>query len=168
MSLARAREVAVLSLLAAHPAHGYEIAKAVSSGPLAALGLSRPAVYAILDRFGARGWVEEHPEPGGSYPDRTVLSLTGAGRAALDGMIARFGSEPLPATVPLIAFTMSLDGGAAVPKEALDKLIAARRRQLESWPDDPGHAASASQRLARRVVEAEIALLEELRAAPGK
>lgn len=167
MSLARAREAAVLSLLSAHPAHGYEIAKAVSSGPLAALGLSRPAVYAILERFRSRGWVEDHPEAGQSYPDRTVLSLTDAGRAALADLIARLGSAPLPATVPLIALTMSLDGGAALPDGSLDRLIVARRRQLESWPDDPAHAASASQRLARRVVEAEIALLEELRAAAG-
>lgn len=163
MSLARARELAVLSLLSAHPAHGYEIAKAVSSGPLAALGLSRASVYAILDRFRARGWVTDHTEPGGPYPDRTVLSLTDAGHAAHADRIARLGREPLPPTVPLMAVMMSLDGGAALPEGALDRLIEARRAQLAGWPDDAAHAASASQRLARRLVEAEIAMLEELR-----
>ncbi len=167
MSHARARELAVLSLLAAHPAHGYEIAKAVSTGPLALLGLSRAAVYAILDRFRARDWVEEHAEPGGAYPDRTVLSLTEAARRALDDEIAALGTLPLPATVPLVALTMCLDSGAALPPGALDRLIAARESMLAGWPADATHAASATQRLARRVIEAELAVLRELGTEPG-
>ena len=164
MSIARARELAVLSLLAAHPAHGYEIAKAVSTGPLALLGLSRAAVYSILDRFRARDWVQEHPEPGGAYPDRTVLSLTDAARRALDDEIAALGSQSLPLTVPLIAVTLCLDSGARLPPGALDRLIADRTRTLAAWSRDQAHAASASQRLARKVAEAELSVLEELRA----
>jgi DNA-binding PadR family transcriptional regulator len=161
MSLARARELAVLSLLAAHPAHGYEIAKAVASGPLAPLGLSRAAVYAILDRFRTRGWVEEHPEPGGAYPDRTVLSLTDAARAALEQQIAAIGTDPLPTTVPLIAVAMCLDSGADLPAGALDALVADRERALARLPADAAHATSATGRLARRVIEAELSILRE-------
>lgn len=167
MSTARARELAVLSLLAAHPAHGYEIAKAVSTGPLAALGLSRPAVYAILERFRARGWVDEHPEPGESFPDRNVLSLTPAGRAAHRARLADLGSDALAATVPLVAVTMSLDAGAALTPAQIDRLIAARRRAIAGFPTDAAHAASATQRLARRVLETELTLLEEIRAETG-
>ena len=162
MSLARARELAVLSLLAAHPAHGYQIAKAVARGPLAPLGLSRAAVYAILDRFRARGWVAEHPVPGGAYPDRTVLSLTDTAREALAAQIAGLGTDSMTATVPLIALTMCLDSGAELPPGALDRLIADRRRTLDRLPADAAHAASASGRLARRVIEAELSVLQEL------
>lgn len=162
MSLARARELAVLSLLAAHPAHGYEIAKAVSTGPLALLGLSRAAVYAILDRFRARGWVEERLESSGGYPERAVLSLTDTARLALDAQIASLGTDRLPPTLPLIALTMSIDAGADLPPGSLKSQISARKQYLDGFPVDPEHEGSATQRLARRVLEAEIAILEEL------
>lgn len=168
MSTARARELAVLSLLAAHPAHGYEIAKAVSSGPLAGLGLTRPAVYKILDRFRGHGWVAEQPEPGTSYPDRTVLSLTAAGLAAQRALIAGIGDDGFATTLPLVAVTMCLDAGTPLPRAAFDRLIAARRQTLAAFPDDPAHAASATQRLARSMLETEIAVLEALRTETGE
>ncbi len=167
MNLARARELAVLSLLAAHPAHGYEIAKAVSTGPLALLGLSRPAVYAILDRFRGRGWVEDHPEAGDSYPDRSVLSLTEMGRSAYAKRLGALGADRFAPTVPLIAVAMCLDSGAKATPGALDRLIEERRRDLDAWPSDPAHAASATARLARRMAEAELDVLEELRDEAG-
>ncbi len=168
MSVARARELAVLSLLAAHPAHGYEIARAMASGPLALLGLSRPAVYAILERFRTRGWVDEHEEAGGPYPDRMVLSLTPAAREALDKALAGLTQAPLAPTAPLLALTLALDSGHSLPDGALDGLIAARHAQIASWPDDPAHTESATGRLARRLVEAELSFLEELRAGTGE
>lgn len=163
MSLARAREFAVLSLLAVHPAHGYEIAKAVSSGPLAALGLSRPAVYAIIDRFRARGWVEERAEAGGAYPDRTVLSLTDPARQALEQALDAFGREPLASTIPLVALTMHVDSGGRLPPGVLDEQIGARRAALAAWSGDAAHAPSATLRLWQRVVDAELSVLQELR-----
>lgn len=162
MSTTRARELAVLSLLAAHPAHGYAIAKAVSTGPLASLGLTRAAVYAILDRFRTRGWVEERPEPGQTYPDRTVLSLTDAARDELTRRLARVGEAPLAATLPLMAVMMAHDMGAALATDAAERLIAAREAALAGFAKDEAHAASASQRLARRVLEAELASLRDL------
>jgi DNA-binding PadR family transcriptional regulator len=162
MSTARARELAVMSLLAAHPAHGYEIAKAVSSGPLVALGLTRAAVYAILDRFRARGWVEERPEPGESYPDRTVLSLTDAARGELATRLARLGEDPLPATLPLMVVMMARDMGADLPADAVTRLIAAREAALAELGADAAHGDSASARLARRLLKAELDSLRDL------
>lgn len=166
MSLARAREFAVLSLLAVHPAHGYEIAKAVSTGPLAALGLSRAAVYAILDRFRARGWVEEQAEPGGAYPDRTVLSLTDAARQGFEDQLAALGTLDMPATLPLVALTMYVDGGGHLPPGVLDRQIAARTQALAAGAD-AAHAASATADLWQRVVEAELSVLRALKDRTG-
>ncbi|MCB1330490.1 MAG: helix-turn-helix transcriptional regulator [Maritimibacter sp.] len=167
MSLARAREFAVLSLLAAHPAHGYEIAKAVSAGPLAALGLSRAAVYAILDRFRTRGWVAEQAEPGGAYPDRTVLSLTDTGRRGFEDQIATLGTLEMPATIPLVALTMYVDSGGTLPPGVLDRQIAERRAALGAalgaGGKDDAHAHSVTARLWRRVLEAELSVLADLR-----
>lgn len=163
MSLARAREFAVLSLLAAHPAHGYEIAKAVSTGPLAALGLSRAAVYAILDRFRARGWVEEQAEPGSTYPDRTVLSLTEAARRGFDDQVAALATLDMPVTIPLVALTMYVDGGGQLPPGVLDRQIADRTRALKAGADDAAHAGSATADLWQRVVEAELSVLRGLK-----
>ena len=67
----------------------------------------------------------------------------------------------LLATVPLIAVAMCLDSGADLPAGALDALVADRERALARLPADAAHATSATGRLARRVIEAELSILRE-------
>lgn len=160
MSTAKARELAVLSVLNAHAAHGYQIAKAFETSALALLGLRRAAVYAVLDRFKARGWVYEQAEAGSAYPDRQVIHLTDAGRAALESQVGKLDGLATPMAVPLMAVMMCIDAGMLVPADVLRQMIAERQAQLRSWGQD--HAATATDRLGQRLLGAELATLEEL------
>ena len=161
MTLAKARELAVLSVLSAHPAHGYDISRAVASGPLSLLGLSRPAVYAILDRFTARGWVTGNKQPSGSRPEKTVMQLTDKGVAALDAFLTDADKMSAP-VVPMMAVFLAMDAGQPVPPAQLAELLAERRAALASLETDSEHAATATTRLARRLLSAEIVSLEEM------
>ncbi|WP_029039879.1 PadR family transcriptional regulator [Cucumibacter marinus] len=156
MSLTVARELAVLSIVIAHPVHGYEIASAFEKGPMQLLGLKRPAVYSILARFVKRGWVEERQEPGGSYPDRQICYPTDLGRAAIGELVIRAGGLP---QTPLLSLIMLRDAGVDV-SESLRAQLQSRRTTLKSLAEpDSEHAHSFSALLASRVVEAEIEVI---------
>lgn len=159
MSLTAARELAVLSVLIAHPAHGYQVAAAFEEGPLQLLGLKRAAVYAILSRFSDRGWINEEDEAGGPYPDRRVSYVTELGRDAIDELADRSGGL---SQTPIMALMLLHDSGVDVIKPALVQ-HALRRKVLAKLLDaDSTHANSASHRLALAMTEAEIAHLEHL------
>lgn len=159
MSLTKARELAVLSVLIAHPAHGYQIAAAFEEGPLQLLGLKRAAVYAILARFAERGWIIEREEDGGRYPDRTVSFVTDAGREAANDLIAQAGGL---SQSPLMALLLLHDSGVDV-RAALAHNLDLRRALVARWDrPDPDHRESASRRMAVAGLVAEIAMLEDL------
>lgn len=162
MTLARARELAVLSILRAHPAHGYDISRAVAAGPLALLGLSRSAVYAILDRFERRGWIVGETTVSSSYPDKTVMSLTRDGHAAHEAALAAVSEPPGPPVAPLMAVMLAHDAGARLPSELVSRMVGARRDSLAELIADKAHASSATGQLAQRLIEAELSVLETL------
>lgn len=165
MTLARARELAILSLLKAHPAHGYDIARAVAVGPLAHLGLSRPAVYAILDRFEKRGWITGETTGSGSYPDKTVMSLTQDGHAAQDEALDALAQASLPPIAPLMAILLAHDAGADLPSSLIDRMIEERRSRLLELRGDKDHIATSTALLAINLTQAELAALETLKSA---
>ncbi|NBT30545.1 MAG: PadR family transcriptional regulator [Rhodobacteraceae bacterium] len=162
MTLAKAREMAVLSLLRAHPAHGYYISRALADGPLAMLGLSRPAVYAILDRLVGRGCIDGQTQPSGNRPDKTVMALTDAGAQALAGIqndTAIFATLPV---LPLMTLLLAHDAGQPLPRNTLQALVDGRKSDLAKLQADTDHADTATSALSRRVLEAEIEVLESL------
>jgi len=86
---------AVLALLAAKPAHGYELKTSFEQlvGDQWG-GLNIGHLYQILDRLARDGLIESERQPQVVKPDRMVHRLTAAGRAEL----ARWLDEPsLPA-----------------------------------------------------------------------
>lgn len=159
MSLTKARELAVLSVLNAHPVHGYQIASAFGKGPLQFLGLKRAAVYGILSRFSERGWIVEEEEAGGSYPDRRVNSLTDLGRAAIDGLTAQSGGLSLS---PLMALMLLHDSGVDVTKPARAQHALRLQVLADHIEADKDHANTASHQLAVATTKAEINVLENL------
>jgi DNA-binding PadR family transcriptional regulator len=162
MTLARARELAILSLLKAHPAHGYDISRAVAAGPLVHLGLSRPAVYAILDRFEKRGWIVGEKTVSGSYPDKTVMSLTEDGRVAQEAALDAVSNPPGPPIAPLMAVMLAHDAGADLSAALLNGMIEDRRSRLADLLADEAHSETATGRLARNLIEAELSVLKAM------
>ncbi|WP_420859645.1 PadR family transcriptional regulator [Marivivens marinus] len=154
--------MAVLSLLKAHPAHGYDISRAVAEGPLSMLGLSRPAVYAVLDRFARRGWVTGQTQSSGNRPDKTVMLLTKTGAAALAKMQSDTATVAALPVVPLVALLLAHDAGQAIPRATLQALVDMRKSDLAKLEADSDHADSATSALSRRVLRAEIETLESL------
>src|SRR5215469_6157404 len=84
---------AVLALLAAKPAHGYELKSSFEQAVGEQWGgLNIGHLYQILDRLGRDGLIESERQPQPVKPDRVVHHLTPAGQAELD----RWLSEPSP------------------------------------------------------------------------
>ncbi len=164
MSLSDARELAVLSVLHAHPAHGYAISKAFDSGPLALLGLSRHAIYRIIDRFQRRGWVTGEVDSSNAFPDREILTLTPDGQRAFQDMLTEV-SDGIPHSVsPILAVTMVLDAGQTLPRDTLQTLLQSRIDTLTRMQDD-AHAETLSMRVSQDILRAEIDVLQAALAA---
>ena len=82
---------AVLALLAAKPAHGYELRTSFEDAVGDQWGgLNIGHLYQVLDRLSRDGLITSERQPQPVKPDRVVHQLTPAGRAELD----RWLSEP--------------------------------------------------------------------------
>lgn len=83
-------EWAALGVLAQGPTHGWAVARRLQpDGDIGRVwSLSRPLTYRALDALVGRGDAEPvGSEPGDAGPNRTILGVTAAGRAALDGWL---------------------------------------------------------------------------------
>jgi DNA-binding PadR family transcriptional regulator len=82
---------AVLALLSAKPAHGYELKTSFEQAVGDQWGgLNIGHIYQILDRLARDGLIDSERQPQQVKPDRVVHRLTPAGRAELD----RWLTEP--------------------------------------------------------------------------
>jgi len=76
---------AVLALLAAKPAHGYELKASFEQAVGEQWGgLNIGHLYQVLDRLARDGLIESERQPQPVKPDRLVHRITQAGRAELD------------------------------------------------------------------------------------
>jgi DNA-binding PadR family transcriptional regulator len=80
---------AVLALLSAKPAHGYELKSSFEQAVGDQWGgLNIGHLYQILDRLSRDGLIDSERQPQQVKPDRVVHRLTPAGRAELDRWLA--------------------------------------------------------------------------------
>jgi DNA-binding PadR family transcriptional regulator len=154
-------ELVVLGLLTDEPRHGYELLerfRALRMGEW--VGMGRASVYQALERLERRGWIVGRAVDGAAGPDRRVVKLTRAGRAAFaEAVTAAVGSvEPYETTAGtalgfLSAFDPATRGRVLTSHEAT---LRARDAALRAdRPDD---------RVARVLLDRQIALLDaELR-----
>lgn len=165
MSLAQHRELLVLGTLAAHPLHGYALVEVLEHGLGQALGLKRPAAYAVLKRLEERGWIEAHEERSGNLPPRAVYQVTEAGSAALPGLVAACATGPWDSQVPLAALLVHLDVVEPAERARLIAgLLGVRRAALAGLERFRGHEglAGAAFELMERQVQLEIEILETI------
>lgn len=161
MSATKARELAVLSLIAAHTAHGYAIASQFERSFGRLLGVNRQVVYAILDRFRRRDWADSRQEAAGKYPDREVFKATPAGAGAIAGLAAEAANATNLPTSPLLALLMAREM-SDIPIDF--KVLADQRRGALAELDATAaeHPGSAALDLARRLLDAELTVLDAL------
>ncbi len=80
---------AVLALLSAKPAHGYELKNSFEQAVGDQWGgLNIGHLYQILDRLSRDGLIDSRRQPQQVKPDRVIHRLTPAGRAELDRWLA--------------------------------------------------------------------------------
>lgn len=167
MSLAKHRELLVLGTLHAHPMHGYGLVDMLEGGLGQALGLKRPAVYAVLKRLEERGWITATREQEGNLPPRSVYESTPLGAAALPDLVAACASSGWDTQVPLASLLVHLDQLDGEAKASVvAELLSARREALASLARFRGHEGLAGMafELMERQSQTEIEMLERVAA----
>lgn len=154
-------QYAVLGLLRAHPAHGYELQRRfAAAGDLAdVLPVEQPTLYAALKDLAARGLIEGTEVREGPRPPRTVYALTVPGdrllNAWLRAPVARLRQVRLD-------FLLKLYFARARGERSVRALVDAQIAACEGYlvgldaqaamlrPDDFAYLVSESRRSAAR------------------
>jgi DNA-binding PadR family transcriptional regulator len=128
---------AVLALLAAKPAHGYELKSSFEQAVGDQWGgLNIGHLYQVLDRLARDGLIESQRQPQQIKPDRVIHRLTPAGRAELDRWLA----EPvIPARGYRDDFFLKIMAAARSDPGTLPAVLSRQRahllRQLHALAD---------------------------------
>jgi DNA-binding PadR family transcriptional regulator len=117
---------AVLALLSAKPAHGYELKTSFEQAVGDQWGgLNIGHLYQILDRLSRDGLIDSHRQPQQVKPDRVIHHLTPAGHAELD----RWLTEPaIPARGYRDDFFLKIMAAARSADPATLPAVLARQR----------------------------------------
>lgn len=115
-------ELAILSLIAERPYHGYEIEQIIEERGMrewTEIGFS--SIYYVLKKLEQSGWIESRlVSAGGRGPARRVYSITDSGREAWKEGALKALAEPQRCFTP---FQLGLSNlGALPPAEALAAL----------------------------------------------
>jgi len=165
MSIAKHRELLVLSIVRSHDLHGYALAEALEQGLGRSLGLKRPNVYAILARLVERGWVRMRSDHEGPHPERQICVITAAGQRAYLPLLRACVSANDAPLLPIIVLLAHLDDLPATERhDVLAKLRDQRRAEIEQLDALPEHEGSAGAALAlmRAHLRADIQTIEGL------
>ena len=132
-------ELALLSLLAEQPYHGYELEHVITSRGMrewTEIGFS--SIYYLLKKLEGDGMIESRLEEGGRGPARKVYAITPAGRAQLRAAILEALTTPQRCYTPLLLGIANLPAvSAAEAVTALRQYVTALEAQLahmrERW-----------------------------------
>ncbi|MGC9395815.1 MAG: PadR family transcriptional regulator [Anaerolineae bacterium] len=125
-------ELALLTLLAERPHHGYELEHVIEARGMrewAEIGFS--SIYYLLKKLEGEGWIESRLEEAGRGPARKVYAVTPAGREQLQAAIVEALSTPQRCYPPLLLGIASLPAvPAAEAAAALRQYVAALDERL--------------------------------------
>ena len=136
-------ELAILSILAERPYHGYEIEEFIEQRGLrdwTEIGFS--SIYYLLRKLEQDGYIEKEFAKATRGPSRKVYNLTPAGQAAMQVAVGDFLSTPRPLYPPLHLGLANLN--AISPTDALNSLtlyrdkLEERMEQLENQRNTNG------------------------------
>lgn len=128
-------ELAILSLVAEQPRHGYEIEQVIESRGMrewTEVGFS--SIYYLLKKLASSGWIESRTEPAaGRGPARRVYAITPAGRTAWLAASLQALSDPQP------CFTLFQIGLANLPGLSKDEVLTAFYRYRQGLEERLAH-----------------------------
>jgi DNA-binding PadR family transcriptional regulator len=123
-------EIAILGLLAECPMHGYQIHQQIKDREMDYWAkIKLPSIYSTLTRLEEQRLISSGKEKVGNMPERTVYSLTPAGREQLGEMVQAFLRDDDPAGAGLFGL-----GVAFICAASREKVLAAlqlRKQNLE-------------------------------------
>ncbi len=133
MRLTISPEPALLGFLLDGSVHGYDLYKQVNThlGLIWHIGMSQ--MYAIVNTYSARGWIQTRVQAQGLRPSKKVLEITPAGRKAFDEWLHQpaHGLREFRVDFFLRLYFARTLGTASV-QELVDEQITAARRELEN------------------------------------
>jgi DNA-binding PadR family transcriptional regulator len=155
-------ELAILSLIAEQPRHGYEIEQVIEQRGMrdwTEIGFS--SIYYILKKLEENGWVaSQAAQPVGRGPARKVYHLTAEGEAAWAAGVRQALSEPEPCYSPLL---VGLSNLAGIPQTAAREALQGYAAALAVRRDHVRHRARSPEPLPLHVeamFEFSLALIE--------
>src|SRR5256714_9088999 len=136
--------LAVMNLLMERPMHPYEMKSTMKErGHDQVIRLKGGSIYDTVERLEAGGFIKSQATSReGRRPERTVYSITEAGRDEITGWLAELLTQPVseyPQFAAALAFMAALDKDeGARPLETriapLDSQIAGGHKQLQDLP----------------------------------
>lgn len=125
-------EYALLGLLSANPAHGYELHKKLKDLP--SLGriwfVKQANLYALLEKLEVRGLITSREVEAGGYPPRKQYTLTSAGAEALQAWLREPVARPRDIRQEfLLRLYFARQSGPRVAQE----LLVNQRQALLQW-----------------------------------
>ncbi len=133
MRLTISPEPALLGFLLDGPMHGYDLHKQVNThlGLIWHIGMSQ--MYAIVNTYSTRGWIQTRVQPQGLRPSKKVLEITPAGRKAFDEWLHQPARGLREFRVDFfLRLYFARTFGASSIQELVDEQIATARRELEN------------------------------------
>ncbi|MFJ4651422.1 PadR family transcriptional regulator [Nocardia sp. NPDC088792] len=123
--------LAVLSTLAAGPAHRYEIAARMRSwGKEHDMGVKWGSLYTVVDNLAKHGYVEvAGSERDGARPERTIYRITESGQAEMNDWTRELLSSPEPEQRRFMAGLSIL---MVLPPDEVADLLAQRITRLDN------------------------------------
>ncbi len=133
MRLTISPEPALLGFLLDGSVHGYDLYKQVNThlGLIWHIGMSQ--MYAIVNTYSTRGWIQTRVQAQGLRPSKKVLEITPAGRKAFDEWLHQPARGLREFRVDFfLRLYFARTFGASSVQELVDEQIATARRELEN------------------------------------
>jgi DNA-binding PadR family transcriptional regulator len=126
-------EIAILGLLAECPMHGYQIHQQIKEREMDYWAkIKLPSIYSTLTRLEEQGLITSGKEKVGNTPERTVYSLTPAGREQLSEAVQFFLRED---NHPEWLFGLGVAFICGAPREKVLEALQLRKENLEKHFD---------------------------------
>jgi len=121
-------DLVILGLLVERPRHGYDIKQQIEKRSMYHwIGVSTPALYRGLARLESKRMLEAHTESGTSHPDRTVYSITDAGREHMQSLLVEALTDLKPVFFDVVG---GIGFAHNMPRELLLDSLETRRGRL--------------------------------------
>ena len=126
----RTQHLALLGLLMGKPRHGYELKRTIDSMLENVAAVTSGTLYYTVRRMQDKGWVTGRRERKGNRPERTVYSITPAGRREFRRLLRQslFAEER-----PYFSFDLGLYFCGYAGLDVLEEAVDARLDDLQKY-----------------------------------